>query len=67
MVFLDPPYDSGVLVRSAALLTQGWLAPGARIYVEHARREPVQGLPEGWQLLRSGTAGEVGYHLYGAG
>src|SRR5579872_3522038 len=56
VAFLDPPFDSGVLVRCAGLLAQGWLAPGARIYVEHARREPVQGLPEGWQLLRSGTA-----------
>jgi 16S rRNA (guanine966-N2)-methyltransferase len=67
LAFLDPPFDSGLLVRCAALLTQGWLAPGARIYVEHARREPVHGLPESWRLLRSGTAGEVGYHLYGAG
>jgi 16S rRNA (guanine966-N2)-methyltransferase len=66
LAFLDPPFDSGVLVRAASLLAQGWLAPGARVYVEHARREPVRGLPESWQLLRSGTAGEVGYHLYGA-
>jgi 16S rRNA (guanine966-N2)-methyltransferase len=67
VAFVDPPYGSGALARCAGLLAQGWLAPGARIYVEHARREPVAPLPEGWELLRSGTAGEVGYHLYSAG
>jgi 16S rRNA (guanine966-N2)-methyltransferase len=66
VVFLDPPYDSGLLGRCAALLEAGWLAPAARIYIEHARREPVPELPPGWQSLRSGAAGEVGYHLYGA-
>lgn len=65
VVFLDPPYDSGLLGRCAALLEAGWLAPAARIYVEHARREPLPALPPGWQPLRSGAAGEVGYHLYG--
>jgi len=67
IVFLDPPYDSGALGRCAALLEHGWLAPGARIYVEHARREPLPPLPAGWQSLRAGSAGEVGYHLYGLG
>jgi len=67
VVFLDPPYGSGALERCAALLQQGWLASGARIYVEHARREPLPALPADWQALRSGAAGEVGYHLYGVG
>lgn len=67
VVFLDPPYAAGVLAHCAALLEQGWLAPDARIYVEHARREPLPALPARWRMLRSGTAGEVGYHLYGAG
>jgi 16S rRNA (guanine966-N2)-methyltransferase len=67
IVFLDPPYGSGALAACAALLGQGWLTANARIYVEHARREPLPALPMGWEPLRSGTAGEVGYHLYGAG
>lgn len=67
IVFLDPSYGSGALAACADLLERGWLAADARIYVEHARREPLPVLPAGWQSLRSGTAGEVGYHLYGAG
>ena len=45
----------------------GWLAPASRIYVERARREALPALPAAWQELRSGRAGEVGYHLFGAG
>ena len=67
IVFLDPPYGSGALAACAELLERGWLAANARIYVEHARRKPLPALPAGWKSLRSGTAGEVGYHLYGAG
>ena len=49
----------------ARQLAAGWLAPGARIYVERARREALPALPAAWQELRSGRAGEVGYHLFG--
>ena len=64
IVFLDPPYDSALLARSAAILaTPGWLAPDARVYVERRAREPLAAMPENWRELRSGRAGEVGYHL----
>ncbi|HEX4025086.1 MAG TPA: RsmD family RNA methyltransferase [Steroidobacteraceae bacterium] len=63
LVFLDPPFGSGELPAALAALEQGWLAPGGRIYVEHARGEPLPALPAQWQELRAGTAGEVGYHL----
>jgi 16S rRNA (guanine966-N2)-methyltransferase len=64
VVFLDPPYDRLWLPRlCAALESGGWLEPDARIYLEDAaeRGEPI--LPVGWTLLRSGRAGDVGYHL----
>lgn len=64
LVFLDPPYGSGALAAAAAALERGWLAREARVYVEHARREAPPTLPAGWQELRSGKAGEVGYHLF---
>jgi 16S rRNA (guanine966-N2)-methyltransferase len=68
LVFLDPPFAAGLLADSCARLAAGgWLAPGARIYVERARRDAPAALPAGWQELRAGTAGEVSYHLYASG
>jgi len=63
IVFLDPPYASGLLGRCVELLdTHGWLKPDALIYLEAPHGE-LPPLPETWQLLRSKTAGQVGYHL----
>ncbi|HTT05468.1 MAG TPA: 16S rRNA (guanine(966)-N(2))-methyltransferase RsmD [Steroidobacteraceae bacterium] len=64
LVFLDPPFAAGELGAVTAQLERRWLAPGARIYLEHARAAPLPALPAGWQELRAGTAGEVGYHLF---
>jgi len=65
VVFLDPPYDSSLLSASAAALVSGkLLAADARVYVEHRGREPLPSLPDGWQNIRDGRAGEVGYHLF---
>lgn len=65
VVFLDPPYDAGLLSTAATALTNaGLLAPEARIYVEVRAREPLPRLPDAWQSIRDGRAGEVGYHLF---
>ena len=65
IVFLDPPYDAALLSEAgAALVRAALLAPGARIYVEHRARDGLPTLPDGWQQLRDGRAGEVGYHLF---
>ena len=64
IVFLDPPFNSPLLPRSAQLLeTRGWLKAGALIYVECAAREGLPPLPQSWRLLKARRAGEVGYHL----
>jgi 16S rRNA (guanine966-N2)-methyltransferase len=63
IVFLDPPYDSELLAAAAAALV-GRLAPDARVYVERRARDPLPALPSGWNELRAGRAGEVGYHLF---
>ena len=63
IVFLDPPYDSDLLAAAAEALV-GKLAPDARIYVERRARDPLPALPTGWNELRAGRAGEVGYHLF---
>jgi 16S rRNA (guanine966-N2)-methyltransferase len=65
IVFLDPPYDAPLLSATAgALVAAKLLAPDARIYVEHRAREALPALPDGWQDIRDGRAGEVGYHLF---
>ena len=64
IVFLDPPFASELLSRSAALLEERhWLAAGARIYIECAAREGLPLLPATWRPLKAKQAGEVGYHL----
>ncbi len=63
IVFLDPPYQSGLLATCCALLAKGgWIRPGGLIYLEAASGEPLL-LPDSWTLLRSKHAGQVGYHL----
>jgi 16S rRNA (guanine966-N2)-methyltransferase len=64
LVFLDPPFDAGLLGPAALLLEErGWLKPGALIYVESAARQALPPLPPGWVVLKAKRAGEVGYHL----
>jgi 16S rRNA (guanine966-N2)-methyltransferase len=64
IVFLDPPFASELLPRSAALLEERqWLAADARIYLECASRAALPPLPATWRLLKAKQAGEVGYHL----
>src|SRR6185437_1739541 len=64
LVFLDPPFASMELSVVPRLLARGWLSPTARIYIEHARSAPLPALPGDWRELKTGTAGEVGYHLF---
>lgn len=64
LVFLDPPFGSALAARAAAALDAGgWLADPAFIYLELPAREPLPALPAAWQLVKSGRAGDVGYHL----
>lgn len=64
LVFLDPPYDERWLERACTTLESGgWLAPGAWVYLEDTAARGAPTLPEGWTLLRSRKAGDVGYHL----
>lgn len=64
LVFVDPPHRLDVHSEVAAALQEhGWLARGARVYLETARRRDPPSLPAGWVLARSGRAGDVRYHL----
>jgi 16S rRNA (guanine966-N2)-methyltransferase len=62
IVFLDPPFDSGVLEQAGSRL-QGWLTPGAYIYVECPAERSLATLPVQWCVQRTKRAGQVGYHL----
>jgi 16S rRNA (guanine966-N2)-methyltransferase len=64
IVFIDPPFRSELIAKSARLLTtRGWLAPGALIYIEAPSALGALPVPESWEPLHSGIAGQVGYHL----
>lgn len=60
LVFADPPFGeewSGELC--TLLLQNGWLAPGARVYLETAASRGEPALPPGWTVLRRTRAGDV--------
>jgi 16S rRNA (guanine966-N2)-methyltransferase len=62
VVFSDPPYplDEEALAHDLALLAgNGWLAPGALVVVERARRSPEPTWPVGLTLLREKKYGET--------
>ena len=64
IVFLDPPFGSNLLAPLChALDDHGVLTAGARVYLETAAAAGVPAMPGGWELLKSRTAGQVGYHL----
>ncbi|HEY1990962.1 MAG TPA: 16S rRNA (guanine(966)-N(2))-methyltransferase RsmD [Gammaproteobacteria bacterium] len=62
LVFLDPPFDADLVPEACTRLAQGWLKPGAWVYVEHAA-ERAPALPPGWQVLKENRAGRVGFQL----
>ncbi len=64
IVFLDPPFATDLLEDLCRLLDEGgWLADGARIYLEQKRDRPLPELPVGWTILNDKTAGQVRYAL----
>lgn len=63
LVFLDPPFASGLLSQALGRLAAGWLAPGAYIYIECPADMQLPALPAGWSVHRTKQAGQVGYHL----
>ena len=64
IVFLDPPFSTGLLDRSCrGLVASGCLAPEALLYLECERARASPPLPDGFEVLRAGRAGEVRYHL----
>jgi 16S rRNA (guanine966-N2)-methyltransferase len=64
IVFLDPPFGTNALAEYVPMLdSEPWLAAGSLVYLENERSAGVPSLPAHWELLKSKSAGEVGYHL----
>ena len=65
LVFLDPPYVTGLLEPSLlALHEQGWLSPVAQIYLEFDKRSDNPKLPEEFAVIREKANGQCRYGLY---
>jgi 16S rRNA (guanine966-N2)-methyltransferase len=64
IAFLDPPFGKNALAEYIPMLDEGnWLTQGSLVYLENERAAGVPALPAHWELLKSKSAGEVGYHL----
>lgn len=64
IVLLDPPFQDDLLPRACELLsTNGWLAPGACVYLEAPASQTLSFVPPSWRIVRSKRAGQVGYYL----
>ena len=64
LVFLDPPFADESLAELCRLLDERHIMKsGGRVYLEQDRKDSVPDLPEGWETLRSKTAGNVRYSL----
>jgi 16S rRNA (guanine966-N2)-methyltransferase len=64
VAFLDPPFGTNALAEYIPLLDGGdWLKAGGLVYLENERTSGAPALPGHWELLKSKSAGEVGYHL----
>lgn len=66
LVFLDPPFTSGLLEISFANI-QPYLLPGAWIYVETDKTQALPSLPHGWSIVKTKHAGAVAYYLLQSG
>ncbi|MDH3620308.1 MAG: 16S rRNA (guanine(966)-N(2))-methyltransferase RsmD [Gammaproteobacteria bacterium] len=64
LALLDPPFADDLLEETCRLLAaRDLLADGAQVYLEQERSKPEPRLPDGWQVKKNKTAGNVRYML----
>jgi 16S rRNA (guanine966-N2)-methyltransferase len=64
IVFMDPPFGQEALAEYVPLLDAGgWVKSGGLVYLESEKAAGVPAVLAHWELLKSKSAGEVGYHL----
>lgn len=65
VIFLDPPFNQGLIEPICALLeTNALLAADAMIYIESETSLGTPKVPNHWMLYREKRAGQVDYRLY---
>ncbi len=63
LVFLDPPYNKGLIPPALiALQKAGWIAPQALIVAETAKKEPLP-TSEGWEICLTRPYGDTAIHF----
>lgn len=63
LIFLDPPFGKGLLQQVVERLETADLSPSLQLYIEVEQEMDEVPLPQGWQVVRSGEAGQVRYLL----
>jgi 16S rRNA (guanine966-N2)-methyltransferase len=64
IIFMDPPFGRAALAEFVPLLDSGgWVKPTGLVYLENEKSAGLPPLPAHWEVLKSKSAGEVGYHL----
>lgn len=67
ILFVDPPFADERLSEVCSLVAEnGLLAPGATVYLEQDRASAEPDLPDGWEIIKNKTAGNVRYLLVAA-
>ena len=65
LVFMDPPFDKDMAASICQKLESGQkLTVGAKIYVEIAKQQTLDDMPENWKLLKQSQAGDVRCFLF---
>jgi 16S rRNA (guanine966-N2)-methyltransferase len=64
IVFIDPPFGTGLESRSLKLLTAGnCVSPGGFVYIETASEAPAISPAPGWEIVKEKVLGEVRMQL----
>jgi 16S rRNA (guanine966-N2)-methyltransferase len=64
LILLDPPFGKDLIQPTLALIEgRDLLQPEGKIYIEFEASAPTPKLPEGWEMVRDKTAGDVRYGL----
>ena len=60
LIFMDPPYEKGMIEKTLMILTSHQIYHKDSILViEHNRREPLSTVMEGWNLIRQRRIGDT--------
>lgn len=65
LIFIDPPFASGLLEPAAKLLeSNNFISSKTLIYIEQSSEKESKQLPSNWKRIKHKISGEVDYALY---